>query len=113
VKPCQYLYLATQMTKGIVKITNILLQCAVHLHGVDKSLLLLIEKSLESLVVTQWADMAASDGMVDTLTAEVVATAAGEGGLLQELKTQRTLELIWQWLYKFHHIPNIQCFLVF
>jgi len=64
VKPCQYLYLATQMTKGIVKITNILLQCAVHLHGVDKSLLLLIEKSLESLVVTQWADMAASDGML-------------------------------------------------
>jgi len=26
-KPCQYLYLATQMTKGIVKITNFLLQC--------------------------------------------------------------------------------------
>ena len=26
-KPCQYVYLATQMTKGIVKITNILLQC--------------------------------------------------------------------------------------
>ena len=39
--------------------------------------------------------MAASDGTVDTLTAEVVATAAGEGGLLQELKTQWTLELIW------------------
>ena len=27
-KPCQYVYLATQMTKGMVKMTNILLQCA-------------------------------------------------------------------------------------
>ena len=68
---------------------------AVHLQGVDTSLLLLVEESLKSLVVTQRADIAASNGTVDTLTAEVVATAAGEGGLLQELQTQRTLELIW------------------
>jgi len=27
VKPCQYVYLATQMTKEMVKITNFLLQC--------------------------------------------------------------------------------------
>jgi len=59
------------------------------------SLLLLVEESLKSLVVTQRADIAASNGTVDTLTAEVVTTAAGEGGLLQELQTQRTLELIW------------------
>ena len=39
--------------------------------------------------------MATSDDTVDTLTAEVVATAAGEGGLLQELQTQWTLEVIW------------------
>jgi len=68
---------------------------AVHLQGIDKSLLLLVEKSLESLIVTQWADMAVSDGTIDTLMAEVVTTTAGEGGLLQELQTQRTLELIW------------------
>jgi len=72
-------------------ITPLRFSSAVHLQGIDKSLLLLVEKSLESLVFTQWADMTASDGTVDTLTAEVVATAAGEGGLLQALQTQRTL----------------------
>jgi len=76
-------------------LTTLRFPLAVDLQGVNKSLLLLVEESLESLVVTQWADMAVNDGTVDTLTAEVVATAAGEGGLLQELQTQRTLELIW------------------